>query len=215
MQNDSLNSSHAAKPRIEQTKSSTRESSTPPALAEYRDFPERPVKLIASKHGLAPATLLHQARKANLARRKRGRRHHLEPTAVQLKMIEMYGKGRGYLIAQEFGVSRQRVHQILKRWQHLLPEPSIKESISHAQSRVRCPRERKETVVSFRLTNRQIARAKELLRSLGVSPRVSNSKACHVIFLATLGGYSPMPPIFQKNVVPANDQLSKLGAETK
>jgi hypothetical protein len=201
--------------RAEQTKSDLSESSLPPAVAEYRDFPDRPVKLIASKHGLAPATLIHLARKANLARRKRGRRNQPQPTPAQARMIEMYRESNGYLIAQEFGVSPQRVYQILNRWKHLLPERSFKELKSHAQIPVPCPRELKETVVSFRLTNRQIVLVKELLRGLGVSPRVSNSKACHVVFLAALGGYNPMPPLLQKNVKPGNDLLPKLGAETK
>src|SRR5882672_9864463 len=51
---------------VEQTKYHPSKSSIPPAVIEYRDFPDRPIKLIAAKHGLAPATLIHRARKAGV-----------------------------------------------------------------------------------------------------------------------------------------------------
>lgn len=174
----------------EQTKSAPPESSIPPAVAEYRDFPERPVKLIASKHGLPAAALIHQARKAQLPGRKRGRRYQIQPSAEQRKMIEMYRTKTGRLIAQEFGISPQRVYQILRRWKHLLPERSCTTWAVDTQPPIRRERERKETIVSFRLTKRQIDRVKELLRGLSVSPHVSDSKACHVVFVAMIGGYS-------------------------
>jgi hypothetical protein len=179
----------------EQTKFHPSESSIPPCVIEYRDFPERYVKLIAAKYGIAPATLIRRARKARVGGRRRGRRRQLKPSPMQLRMINQYEKWSGYKIARREGVSPQRVYYVLNRWKHLLPARTRIVEERPASSPVVRRREVRDTIVSFRLTARQAERVKELLGTLGLSRRVSNSRACRVVFLAMLGGYSPMAPI--------------------
>lgn len=133
---------------VEQTKFHPSESSIPPCVIEYRDFPERPVKLIAAKYGLAPATLIYRARKARVGGRMRGRRRQLKPNLAHRRMIDMYKKWSGHAIARMLGISPQRVYKVLNRWKHLLPaRPRIEEERPVSSPVVR-RREVKDTIVS-------------------------------------------------------------------
>jgi hypothetical protein len=174
-----------------QTKSRLSESSIPPAVVEYCDFPERPVKSIAAKHGLAPAKLIRLARMAKVVGRKRGRRHRLKPSPMHHRIIEMYKRRSGHLIARKLGISPQRVYQILNRWKHILPPRPRTIKVDKKSSPVIVQRELRNRIVCFRLTAAQAGRVKELLGSFGLSKHVSDSRACRVVFLAMLGGYTP------------------------
>jgi len=149
---DSSGSTHTF---VEQTKFHPSESSIPPCVIEYRDFPERPVKLIAAKYEIAPTTLIHRVRKARVGGRRRGRRRQLKPSLTHRRIIVMYKKWSGHAIARRLDLSPQRVYQVLNRWKHLLPaRPRIVEE-RLVSSPVFQRREVRNTIVSFRLTARQ------------------------------------------------------------
>jgi transposase-like protein len=159
----------------EETTSRPSESSTPPAVIEYRDFPERPINLIAAKYGVAPATLIYRARKAHVCGRRRGRHRLQEPNPRQRRIINMYNHDlSGCKIARKMGVSPQCIYRLLNRWKHLLSaRPRIAE-VSSASPAVARRREVRDKVVSFRLTGREAGQAKEVLGTLGFSKRVSS-----------------------------------------
>jgi hypothetical protein len=181
----------------EQTKCHPPQSSIPPAVVEYRDFPEQPIRLIAAKYGIAPATLITWARKAHVGGRTRGRRREPRPSVGHRKIINMYTKRSGHAIARRVGVSPQRVYKILNRWKHLLPAG---QRMTKEKPVPISRREIRNRIVSFRLTARQAERVKELLYTMGLSKRVSNSRACRVVFLAMLGGYGPMGSVLASGI---------------
>jgi hypothetical protein len=49
----------------------------------------------------------------------------------------------------------------------------------------------RDTIVSFRLTAKEIESVKGLLRDLGLSRQLSKGRACRILFLALLSGYRP------------------------
>jgi Homeodomain-like domain len=175
----------------QQTKSALIQSSPPPAVIEYRDYPERPVKIIAAKFGLSPASLILQAREAQIKGRKRGRRRLLQPKSTHLRIIKMYRKSSGHTIAKRLGLSPQRVYNVLKRWDHLFLKPVVRSTSCSAQSLPQTKRDLRDTIVSFRLTAKEIESVKGLLRDLGLSRQLSKGRACRIVFLALLSGYRP------------------------
>ena len=90
-------------------------------------------------------------------------------------------------IAQKFNVSRQRAHQILKRWSDLRPVRIQAAEVRRTPVSVRRTRVIKDTVVSFRLSSPQIDRINEVLRTLELPRRVSRSQACRLFLLAAIG----------------------------
>jgi len=73
-------------------------------------------KEIAKKYGVSPSTITAWATTAGVKLRSRGRHKHDEPTVRQKKMIEMAQVLKYDEIGRRFGVSKQAVHRVLKRW---------------------------------------------------------------------------------------------------
>jgi len=87
------------------------------ALADYKDS-KLTSEEIAGLHGVSTATLTVWAKKAGLRLRTRGRRTMMTPTARHLKILELAGHLRYAQIAHIFGMHKQQVHQIVKRWRN-------------------------------------------------------------------------------------------------
>jgi transposase-like protein len=173
---------------VDQTKCFAPESSLPLAVAEYRDFPEKPVQSIAAKHGISPSGLIYRARKFGVPGRRRGRHRLQEPSPTQRRIIDMYNKKvSGHRIARRNGVSPQAIYRLLNRWKHLLSaRPRIVKAGLASSPAHRLHRDVKDKVVSFRLTSSQAKRVKMLLTAIGFHGRASNGRACRAVLLAAL-----------------------------
>jgi hypothetical protein len=85
------------------------------ALAEYQKR-EMTTAEIAMLHKISTATLTVWAKKAGLPLRNRGRRRQERPTQRQLQIVKMASVYRYDQVGREFGMHKQSVHRIVKRW---------------------------------------------------------------------------------------------------
>src|SRR5579872_7200996 len=92
---------------------------------------------------------------------KRGRRCPTKPSKTHQEMIQLSDSLTASEIARRFEVSRQRVHQILRRWPDFCSKRAIVSKATIAMP-AKPKRERREVIICFRLTSRQVGRAKEL-----------------------------------------------------
>jgi hypothetical protein len=120
---------------------------------------------------------------------RRGRRCLTEPSEIHQNMIELSGSLTASEIARRFKVSRQRVHQIFRRWPNLCPKRAIVSKTMIAMP-AKPKRERREVIICFRLTSRQVGRAKELLGSLGIRRESSSNAACRAVLLIAMNSFS-------------------------
>lgn len=144
----------------------------------------RTLQSIADEFGVPTATIYNWAKQSEMEPRKRGRPALGKPSERDQTIIELAKALPAALIARRFGLSRQRVHSILKRW---TVEPSQILRPDHGQSATqgeeRHPRrkENKDVVISFRLSRRHA----KLLRQgedHGSAPFLSLSKlARHIV----------------------------------
>jgi hypothetical protein len=148
-------------------------------------------KELARRHRVSPSTITVWARRAGLAPRRRGRHRLSEPTGIHRRMLELSCVLTGAKIADRFEVSRQRVHQVLKRWSHLRPARTQVVQPAQAPRPLRCARAVKDTIISFRLSSPQVNRINDVMGTLELSKKVSQNQACRLVLLAALG-CSPM-----------------------
>jgi hypothetical protein len=73
---------------------------------------------IAAKHGISMATITVWAKKAGLPLRKRGRRARIEPMPRQREIIRLASMGNYDAVGAQFGMCKQSVHRLMKRWCH-------------------------------------------------------------------------------------------------
>jgi Homeodomain-like domain len=71
---------------------------------------------IAALYKICPATLTVWAKKAGFKLRTRGRRTLTQPTPRHLKILELAAHLRYDQIGAQFGMHKQQVHRIIKRW---------------------------------------------------------------------------------------------------
>jgi transposase-like protein len=150
---------------------------------------------LARRYGVTPATISQWAKSIGLSPRRRGRRPMERPNAKHCEIIELAGVWNGSAIARHFGVSRQRVHQILKRWSHPRRVGIRIPDHTHSSTRSEPRRDLRERIICFRLTSRQLERAIELLSDLGFHTRMSNNAACRALLLSALDAW----PLESKN----------------
>ncbi len=74
------------------------------------------VSEIAARFGVSSATISTRARSLGLPERGRGRRPHSEPPPRHREILQLAEDQTYEEIADRFGFSKQRVHQILQRW---------------------------------------------------------------------------------------------------
>lgn len=86
-----------------------------PELKEFLDGKET-TRAIAQRYNISPATLTVRAKRAGVPLRGRGRWRRSQPTPVQKEIIAL-AKTQSYkLVGSRFGLSKQRVHQLIRRW---------------------------------------------------------------------------------------------------
>lgn len=85
------------------------------ALADYQKR-ELTVEDIAKLRGISTATLTVWAKKAGLPLRNRGRRRQEAPTDHQLEIIKLASVYRYDQVGARFGMHKQSIHRIVKRW---------------------------------------------------------------------------------------------------
>lgn len=86
------------------------------ALKDYVNSPTTPVTTIAEKHGVSPSTLTVWARKAKIKLRGRGRERQRQPNAKTREILELAQTLTLEDVGKRFGMSKQRVGKIVKRW---------------------------------------------------------------------------------------------------
>ena len=87
------------------------------ALADYKAN-KLTSEEIALRHEVCAATLTVWAKKAGFRLRRRGRRTLLKPTPLHLKILELSTHLRYKQIGDQFGMRKQQVHHIVKRWKN-------------------------------------------------------------------------------------------------
>lgn len=78
---------------------------------------------ISKKYGVCTATLTVWANKAGLPLRHRGRRRMTEPTPRQRSIVEMARICTYDAIADRFGITKQGVYRIVRRWKSAVETP--------------------------------------------------------------------------------------------
>lgn len=86
------------------------------ALKDYVNSPNTSVTAIAEKHGVSPSTLTVWAKKANIRLRGRGRESQRQPGARTREILELADSLTLEDVGARFGMSKQRVSRIVKRW---------------------------------------------------------------------------------------------------
>jgi transposase-like protein len=71
---------------------------------------------IARRFGVSPATISNRAKQLGLKQRGRGRWKRETPGAPHKQMLSLVSIESQASVARRFGVSRQRVNQIVRRW---------------------------------------------------------------------------------------------------
>lgn len=85
------------------------------ALKDYVQT-DRPTKEIAAKHGVSASTLTVWAKKQGIALRGRGRERQRQPNARTRQILELADTLVLEDVGARFGLSKQRVSKILRRW---------------------------------------------------------------------------------------------------
>lgn len=92
------------------------------ALADYQKR-DLTVEEIALKYGVSSATLTVWAKKAGIDLRNRGRKKQDAPNARQMEIIKLASIYRYAQVGERFGMAKQSIHRIVKRWRHwVLPQ---------------------------------------------------------------------------------------------
>lgn len=148
------------------------------------------ITVLARRYGVSSATIANWAQEAGLPRRVRGRPRLTGPSPRQQTMIQLSRKLSVAEIAAQLGLSRQRVHQVLRRWH--APEAHRAELVGRTSAPDPVRGRKPQThVVSLRLTARQIESIRLILKSQGLPMRLSKGAACRALLLSTLAAMTP------------------------
>src|ERR1035438_8695230 len=85
------------------------------ALRDYQSS-QMTTERIAKKYRVCTASLTVWAKRAGLPLRQRGRRRMTEPNSRQRAIIEMAGILKYSAVANAFGITKQGVYRIVRRW---------------------------------------------------------------------------------------------------
>lgn len=86
------------------------------ALKDYVNCPTMSATVIAEKHGVSPSTLTVWAKKAKIRLRGRGRESQRQPSARTREILELADTLTLEDVGKRFGMTKQRVSRIVKRW---------------------------------------------------------------------------------------------------
>lgn len=153
----------------------------PAEIAQYLNSSET-TKIIATRFGITPATLTARAKKWGVPLRGRGRKPASAPSQRSRQILELAKTQTYEVVGELVGCSKQRVHQILKKWGSECARRKPKTNIAAARA-VRLPKQQ-TSVVSFRLTAEEIVRLSTALPG----KNSVNMSARHVVrsFLGSL-----------------------------
>lgn len=88
----------------------------PPAAMRLYSHSGLRVGEIARRFGVSPATISNRAKQLGLKQRGRGRWKRETPGAPHKQILSLVDIESQASVARRFGVSRQRVNQIVRRW---------------------------------------------------------------------------------------------------
>jgi hypothetical protein len=162
----------------------TKEARYLKAINDYKSARLSNVEL-AMRHGVSPATITYWVKKAGLSLRHPGRRPLRQPNRTHRQIIELAQHQTYEETGRKFGLSRQRVHYIIKRWEGDRPRKSELSATLPGPGDIR---EKKGEVISFRLSGKQVSKVQEFLQPFGVNGIASNSRACRAVLLMVLAG---------------------------
>lgn len=155
-----------------------------PELYEFLTSTET-TEEIAARYGIAPSTLTMRAKRAGLPLRQQGRTPQRAPTFVQEQMIQL-ALERGYqYAASQFGLTKQRIHQIIKRWNRQ-ERPQRKKALKKDGVGRTRGRLLKRHVISFRLDGVKMRQLYGELHNQSVKNPRSPSDAAREIVSAFL-----------------------------
>jgi hypothetical protein len=107
-------------------------------------------KAVADRYVLAPSAVHYWAKRVGLPERQRGRRPSMKPSPKLQRILDMVRSDGIAATARRVGISRQRVFQIVCRWEPQLKGRRIKSKFVKLQQPARRPR--RDIVVSFRIS---------------------------------------------------------------
>jgi hypothetical protein len=165
----------------------------PVVLHDYQSS-ELTVPELAARHQVSIPTIAKWVSQSRVPRRHRGRRPLAQPNPTHRRVVELSAGLNGQEIAKQVGLSRQRVNQILHRWEHLRPDGAGMPIRPAAKPVGEKRRDIRSRIVSFRLTEKQTDRIRATVMTWGFGNRVSSSCACRAVLLAAVGlGRSALP----------------------
>jgi transposase-like protein len=135
---------------------------------------------IARRFGVSPATISNRAKQLGLKQRGRGRWKRETPDAPHKQMLLLLDTESQASVARRFGVSRQRVNQIVRRWKDWQSDRSKARGRSRLQPSYR---------ITFRINKRAFIQLETALNHPWFkSLRSPNQAACEIVnnFLSTI-----------------------------
>ncbi len=181
---------------------------------------EHTVAQIGRMHGVSAVTVCNLVARAGVPRRRRGRRVLQEPSERDRAILEAVKLRNFEDVGREYGVSRQRIEQITKRWRDWNPvERDLALRAAACVSPARSKRALKSCIVSFRLTAEEAARLSQYQMSLGLrTSRNPANEAARRIVVRAIGngtGEAHQPGVYHSYLVvpvygPPSEVISKM-----
>jgi len=130
-------------------------SSRPNIMSALADLicSDATAKTVADRYALAPSAVHYWAKRAGLPERQRGRRSAMRPNSKLQRILDAVRVGGIAAAARRAGVSRQRVFQIVCRWEPQLKGRRIGSKVVEMRRPARQPR--RNIVVSFRISTEE------------------------------------------------------------
>jgi hypothetical protein len=154
------------------------------AIRLYSDDEIRVVE-IAAKFGVSSAAISTRVKELGLQQRGRGRWKQSLPGRQHRKMLNLLGTETQASVGRQFGLSRQRVNQIARRWASEISQSEREVSLASQPpvSRVQHQKfpETRPVVISFRLSTKLNSSLASARKSLGLGLRTSRNQVARAI----------------------------------
>lgn len=131
---------------------------------------------IAERYGVSPSAISMRAKQLGLKPRARGRWRLGAPVGKQQQVLTLLAQNTQASVARRLGVTRQRIHQIVRRW----PSHVSKQHVEDIEV-VPPQREPHPHVISFRLSTKANTSLKWARKSLGLSALASRNQVARAI----------------------------------
>jgi hypothetical protein len=136
---------------------------------------------IAEKLGVSSATISIRAKKLGLTPKKRGRWRRKRPSGHQQVILRQLKDLSGAEVARRNQLSRQRVHQIAKRWLVAKDPPTHEGITEFSEKSTTRANGRRVHVISFRLSLTEVSALLAERRQLTVSRAASANQVARAI----------------------------------